>query len=590
MAELWNDIISTDVMQSEGFVVDYAVMTTYSLDLPTLLSVPFSLGAMSDLTDAAMHSPHLILEAVNSAVGKFAVFCNAGSIAVPQSGNKIYTLLENSVVQISLPAKGNGFVNFHPKVWVIKETNPDTQQSQIKVVVLSRNLTCSNNLDVVCELVGTIRNKPATRKAQEKHKPLGDFLTWLNERSTGKIRKNILSIIADINKIEQFDLEGTPFNGYAFFPMGIDGYDGEEDCLKQNILDHAAEMVVISPFIDSDTLKRMTDCCPKARKTLITQHASITDEIIAMFNDGAYAPKEVLTDKVEKDISVDLHEKVYFVRNYQSCINQLYLGSTNATKNGFGRNVEFLLRLDFKSHKTSYDIFRKELIYDEKDCMFERVDAVSEENVTKEDAANELLLRKAISAIQKADIIESNGAYDITIHCYKTKIPQTDVTIYPLLCDAKEAQLIDGLTFSNMALSMLTEFYVISIGDLKRVIKVNTTGMPVEERDKAIFRSIINTKGKFISYLAFMLSDDVEQYLAESDQIEKALQGKEISVKEQELSLSLYESMVKMAYNDPDRLKSIHSLIEKVDASVIPDSFADMYNTFEKAIKQVRNL
>lgn len=63
MAEaLWNDIVYTEVMQSEGFVVDYAVCTTYSLDMPTLLSVPFMLGTMTDLTEATMRSPHLILE------------------------------------------------------------------------------------------------------------------------------------------------------------------------------------------------------------------------------------------------------------------------------------------------------------------------------------------------------------------------------------------------------------------------------------------------------------------------------------------------------------------------------------------------
>lgn len=69
MAEaLWNDIVYTDVLQSDGFVVDYAVCTTYSLDMPSLLSVPFMLGTMTDLTEATMRSPHLILETINRQV------------------------------------------------------------------------------------------------------------------------------------------------------------------------------------------------------------------------------------------------------------------------------------------------------------------------------------------------------------------------------------------------------------------------------------------------------------------------------------------------------------------------------------------
>ena len=165
MAELWSDILYTDVMQSDGYIVDYAILTTYSLDMPSLLAVPFALGTMNELDEAAFRSPHLILEAVTRAVDKFVVFCNAGCIAVPQRDSKLYTLLEHSVVQITLEAKGYGFVNFHPKVWVVKETNPDSGESQIKVVVLSRNLTGSNDLDVVCELVGKIRSKPASNKA-----------------------------------------------------------------------------------------------------------------------------------------------------------------------------------------------------------------------------------------------------------------------------------------------------------------------------------------------------------------------------------------------------------------------------------------
>ena len=116
MDNLWNDLVYTDVMQSDGYVVEYAVLTTYSLDMPSLLSVPFMLGTMSDLTEASLRSPHLVSEAVNKSAGKFSVFCNAGCIAVPQANSKLYALLERSVVQIALPARGAGFVNFHPKV------------------------------------------------------------------------------------------------------------------------------------------------------------------------------------------------------------------------------------------------------------------------------------------------------------------------------------------------------------------------------------------------------------------------------------------------------------------------------------------
>ena len=584
---LWNDIVYTEVMQSDGFVVDYAICTTYSLDMPTLLSVPFMLGTMAELTEDTMRSPHFILEAINRSADKFAVFCNAGCIAVPQANSKLYSLLERSVVQVTLPANGHGYINFHPKRWVIKETNPETGEKQIKLVVLSRNLTCSHDLDIVCEMVGKIETNPATEKAREKHAPLIDFLAWLIEKEERKIK----AICEDIRCIERFNLEDSPFEDYNFFPMGLPNYNGTTECLEQNILKHAAEMLIISPFVDHNVLKKMVNCTPNAKKTLITRHSSIKPDMIEMFNHGVYAPKEVLTDKVEKDVIVDLHEKVYFIRSQEGnqSYNRLYLGSTNATTNGFGRNVEFLLQLQFSPYKTSYDKFRSELINDSDECMFEKVGAIPDDDTTKEDVPNEIVLRTAIAAIQEAEIKPCDSLYSITIHCRQSQLPKQSLSLYPLGCEGIESNLADGMVFTDLELAMLTEFYVIQTGDLRRVIKIPTTGMP-EERDTAIFRSIINTKAKFINYLSFMLTDDIEQYIVETQLLEKENDSDKASSLEQQICTSLYEDMVRKAYTNPDRIAAIRQLLDKAEENVRPENFKEMYDTFEKVLKQIKRL
>ena len=589
---LWNDIVYTEVMQSDGFVVDYAICTTYSLDMPTLLSVPFMLGTMAELTEDTMHSPHFILEAINRSADKFAVFCNAGCIAVPQANSKLYSLLERSVVQVTLPANGHGYINFHPKLWVIKETNPETGEKQIKLVVLSRNLTCSHDLDIVCEMVGKIETNPATEKAREKHTPLIDFLAWLIEKEeSSTIKKKIKAICEDIRCIERFNLEDSPFEDYSFFLMGIPNHDGTAECLEQNILKHAAEMLIISPFVDHNILKKMVNCTPNAKKTLITRHSSIKPEMMRMFNHGVYAPKEVLTDKVEKDVIVDLHEKVYFICSQEGnqSYNRLYLGSTNATTNGFGRNVEFLLQLQFSPYKTSYDKFRSELINDSDECMFEKVGAIPDDDTTKEDVPNEMVLRTAIAAIQKAEVNSCESLYSITIHCCQNQLPKQSLSLSPLGCEGIESNLADGMVFTDLELAMLTEFYVIQTGDLRRVIKIPTTGMP-EERDTAIFRSIINTKAKFINYLSFMLTDDIEQYIVETQLLENENNSDKASAIEQQICTSLYEDMVRKAYTHPERIAAIRQLIDKAEEKVLPGNFIKMYETFEKVIQQIKRL
>nr|WP_311490611.1 phospholipase D family protein [uncultured Alloprevotella sp.] len=589
---LWNDIVYTEVMQSDGFVVDYAICTTYSLDMPTLLSVPFMLGTMVDLTEDTMRSPHFILETINRSADKFAVFCNAGCIAVPPANSKLYSLLERSVVQVTLPTKGHGYINFHPKLWVIKEINPETGEKQIKLVVLSRNLTCSHDLDVVCEMVGKIKTEPATEKAQKKHAPLADFLTWLIAEADGPtMEKNMRAICEDIRYIERFNLENSPFEDYNFFPMGISQHDETTECLEQNILKHAAEMLIISPFVDHNVLKKMVNCTPNAKKTLITRHSSIKPDMIQMFNDGIYTPKDILTDKEEKDVIVDLHEKVYFIHSQEGnqSYNRLYLGSTNATTNGFGRNVEFLLQLQFSPYTTSYDKFRSGLINDSDECMFEEVVAIPDDDTTKEDVPNERVLRTAIAAIQKAEIKPCNSLYSVTIHCCQSQLPKQSLSLYPLGCEGIESNLADGMVFTDLELSMLTEFYVIQTGDLRRVIKIPTIGMP-EERDTAIFRSIINTKAKFINYLSFMLTDDIEQYIVETQLLETENNSDKDSTIEQQICTSLYEDMVRKAYTHPDRISAIRQLLDKAEENVRPENFKEMYETFEKVLKQIKRL
>ena len=79
-------------------------------------------------------------------------------------------------------------------------------------------------------------------------------------------------------------------------------------------------------------------------------------------------------------------------------------------------------------------------------------------------------------------------------------------------------------------------------------------------------------------------------YVMESQQLEKELAEDKTAALEQQISTSLYEDMVKMAYKDPDRIASIRQIVEKADESVIPDHFVEMYSTFENVLKRIKRL
>ncbi len=150
--------------------------------------------------------------------------------------------------------------------------------------------------------------------------------------------------------------------------------------------------------------------------------------------------------------------------------------------------------------------------------------------------------------------------------------------------------LADGILFSNMTLPMLTEFYVIQVDDLNRMIKIETSGLPTELRNQAIFRSIINTKGKFINYISFMLAESPEEYILESQTINAELAVGTSTRQEYEISVSLYEDMIRTAYYDPDRISKIRNVIKNVDVDVIPESFDLMFRQFESAIKEIKRM
>ena len=59
---MMQDLIYGDVLSTPGYDVEFAVGTTYSLDMKALLIVPYSLGMFGDLSENVKASPLFLLE------------------------------------------------------------------------------------------------------------------------------------------------------------------------------------------------------------------------------------------------------------------------------------------------------------------------------------------------------------------------------------------------------------------------------------------------------------------------------------------------------------------------------------------------
>lgn len=578
--KMMEDLVFNQMLCSEGYKIDYAVGTTYSLDLTSFMSLPFSLGFIEDPDEAMLSSIAYLFTALRMCSNKLAVFCNFSNIKVPDGQKKIfYSLIEKSIFPINAAKKPTDLVNFHPKVWIIQESEINGGTKRIKVIVMSRNLTNDNSIDVVCELTGIISDKEIPSKSLEKHKALWDFLNYLKRFADEPKRKMIERLVASIKKVKKFDLSDSPFDDYTFIPMGIKEHTTNGKELLE-YMHQSREAVIISPFIDEHALAGFSDLNDK---TLITREMSLTQGIVdCIGQENIYITNQQMLDNEESN-SVDLHAKVFYTRD-RDYRQHMYLGSTNATRNGFERNVEFLMGLRFAPHQCSYTKFRKNFINDERDCKFEPMIGLPKEC---EDKANEiqetLILRRQIASIQEASVlVNENGKYDVTIsYCGNGS---TDATLYPLMYPEKVTKLAEKVIFTDIELEKLSEFYVIMIGDSKQLIKIKTTGIP-EHRDKAICRRIMN-KDQFMDCICFLLADSKKTYVAEKLVNENLISGRGTdNASERIKTPALYEELLRTAYERPDIFEDMDTFVSSLPEDIIPYEFKVIYYDIKNALK-----
>ena len=574
------DIVFGRALREPLCRVDFAVGTTYSLDLDTFISLPFSLGFLEDPDEVMRKSPAYIFAALRVCSDNLAVFCNYADIKVPPQSRKVYyALMEGSVFPVNAGNKAS-MVSFHPKVWIVRQSG--SGGSLVRVIVMSRNLTRDGSMDCACILTGKIGKGAATVHAREKHRPLRDFLTYLSRKASPKKRPRIEALADDIDRIESFDLVGAPYDDYEFIPMGIPEHGGKKTL---NEIARAPYLAVISPFIDDNVISQFT----RAReKMLLTRDLSVTQEAVDVFGEeNVYTMNPQMVDN-ELDECVDLHAKMYFTTSYQrdedKWRNFLYLGSTNATMGGFDRNVEFLMRFRFAPYKIGFREFCT-FFKDDPEKRFSQMVGISDvEDARREEYRQSLAFRRAVAAIRNA-IVSPDGE-DRFIITLKVDNVFTTAEIHPLMRPDLRAHLLDGISFRGLLMTEVSEFYVIEGDGLSRVVKVPTHGMPAG-RDDAICRSIIDSKEKFFDCVSFLLSDNKTSYVIDHGVLEKALAAGAGQDREAPYS-AVYESLLRQAYDSPSTIADIRTFVDSLPSDVVPPEFTSLYKMITKALKSIR--
>lgn len=165
----------------EGYSLDYAIGTTFSLDLEALMTAPVAFTRFEAESDFHKADLLVIMESLRRYMEKITIFCHAGRIKIPGNhGNYLSAFLEGSVFQ-ALPQNGDG--SFHPKVWALRFISK-TAPVAYRLLCLSRNLTFDRSWDTALVLDGILSKK---KNAIAVNNPLGDFI----ESLPGLVNENL---------------------------------------------------------------------------------------------------------------------------------------------------------------------------------------------------------------------------------------------------------------------------------------------------------------------------------------------------------------------------------------------------------------
>ena len=575
----------------DGYGLDFAVGTTYSLDFDAFIGACMSLGLSEDTESALLNNPIFMLDVLHRTSDKIALFCEGGQIHCPIKVTPLYALLENSVRQVSVGGRNGVYSSFHPKFWLISYKNK-MGQKQYRIIVSSRNLTYDRSWDVVVCFDGYRVNE-----ATAKNRPVKEFLTYLQSylpKTTACKYKNrrIQELISALDYVE-FKTEDKAFEEFDFIPLGI----GNHSIRNYPLFGEKPyyELLVMSPFLSRKTIKELNDRWKKTtvKPVLITRRQSLNEvkssdnfDVYCMKSDVVYGEDRLEPGNVKQQ---DIHAKLYMLRESFYADAELYLGSMNASRNAIYGNIEFMVRLRCKRKNLNLDMLKSQLFCGDEygpQNPFEKVDIDNIEIESVGDEDLDRVIKEICRSKASAKVVPKGEKFDIILEI-KCKEQAYRVTICPLF--AKRVQpLCRAVIFEDLALKELSRFYKITVfgneKTVERIIVIPTADIP-EKRDEAIISSIVPDTKSFYAYLSFVLGDNPVLGAMEATRV---LQSNGNDGKApRAYTVALYEKMLKVAATDPEKLNGVEYLINAVSKDgIIPSAFIKLYDIFKKAVKK----
>lgn len=523
-----------------GYRLSHAVGTTFTLDMISALAIPLSFvrGSGEDPSNAVA-----LLNAVKKVSDRIDIFCQAGLIRVPRHANDLLAVLEPIIHQVKAPLAGG---LFHPKVWLL-EYERDGDYTY-RFLCSSRNLTPDATWDLLVRIDGRppeMDNAEDDFSADIDNAPLSRFVDELPRLSTVPLSASRLETIRGLAqrasavrwelpqdiKTLAFRPLGTeqryPANSLVGLlqdpasAVGLNGLTGERSNFGGNRL-------LISPFVDDATLGILASYGARSLRVYGRDNEldrltpeTVGNPVIAFkaVDDIGLAPDEEPDSEIApaaEDLR-GLHAKAVFT-DYDHTTHVL-LGSANATRAAFGRNIEFSLELTGPKNR----IGTEKIVESLKALPFSEFNGTGgAEREPSEEAEwrlqNALIAAAALNYSLDAAQSAQGADYDVVLeHSYSPPSNMTArlglLTLPSRLSEVQRDLSSQRHVFEGLHLAMVTPYVLIELRDsasgmVRSTVAQGVLRTDVEGRIDSVIASQLDTVEKLREFLLLFLSPE----------------------------------------------------------------------------------
>lgn len=545
------------------YKTEYAIGTTFSLDLEAFLSALLCLSDDYSISEEKINATYLV-DVCEKMSDKVVVFCENGRIK-SQNHRHEFNMLDKMIKPKTIKSKEKMF-SFHPKMWLVKYKSEEDKPDKFRFIVLSRNLTLDKSWDISCVLEGEM-----TDSDQEVGVELSSFIEFLDG-------ENLNGIANEIRKVDFKDVKKL----YALYPNS----DTILDFIPSNGKKREGEATIVSPFLSKKVISHFVNAYGEENIKIVTRHTALKE--LTDFSGSVYCLKQEATCDIAQDafdVNTDVHAKMYLIENASS--KMLYLGSLNATNSATCGNVEMMIAIELDA-KQDLELFATDkqgkLIYldkvDPKSISEDEEDKEEKTSKELEDALRKIAFCKMQASIKK----EEKFSIDIKIE----DLPKLDVeiSISPASKDCF-TPVEASVSFDGLELYQLSSFYVIRAqkDEIKRekIVIIDTPlGDFEKERIVHIRKETIRSKRDFLIYASLVLEDDCTYAIYNQDSnggIKQVEADTKVTFDE-----PVFEKLMKaLASGKHDRVQKVYGLAQ---ALALGEGGKD-YKTFIKELNAI---